>query len=129
MGSIVLTWRELLIAAIVVLGVYVAEIILLLRYGRSPRLQFWRRWRKPATPPESFAVVPLRREISELRQQLAELRAEVEALRADSAHAQTTPYANAIQIARSGGEVQDISAQCDISRGEAELIAALYRKR
>jgi hypothetical protein len=122
MGSIVLTWRELLIAAIVVLGVYVAELVLLLRHGRSPKLQFWRRWRKPAPPPESFAVVPLRREISELRQQF-------EALRADSAHAQTTPYANAIQIARSGGEVQDISAQCDISRGEAELIAALYRKR
>ena len=129
MGSIVLTWRELLIAAIVVLGVYVAEIILLLRYGRSPRLQFWRRWRKPAPPPESFAVVPLRREISGLREQLAQLRAEVDALRADSAASQVTPYANAIQLARSGGEVQDISAQCGISRGEAELIAALYGKR
>ena len=62
MDSIVLTWRELLIAAIVILGVYIAEVLLLLRHGRSPALRLWRGARKASEP--SFAIGPLKQEIS-----------------------------------------------------------------
>ncbi len=127
MDSIVLTWRELLIAAIVILGVYIAEVLLLLRHGRSPALRLWREARKASEP--SFAIGPLKQEIAELKLQIAELRAQMEAQRAQTPTEQPTPYAQAIQMARGGGAAPDISSSCGISRGEAELITALYRKR
>jgi hypothetical protein len=38
-----------------------------------------------------------------------------------------TPYAQAIRMAREGRAVADMAIDCGISRGEAELIVALYR--
>lgn len=130
MDTIVITWRELLIGAIVVLAIYAAEILLLLRYGRSPGLRVWRRGARASA--DSFAVAPLREEIAELRHQLGEVRAEVAALRSappPGKEATPTPYAQAIQLAKGGGQAGEVATRCGISRGEAELIVALYRKR
>ncbi|MFO1321520.1 MAG: DUF2802 domain-containing protein [Burkholderiales bacterium] len=129
MDNIVITWRELLIVAIVVLAVYAAEMLLLLRFGRSPGIRMWRRGAKASA--ESFAVAPLRDEIGELKRQLAEVRAELAALKGapPAREATPTPYAQAIQLAKGGGQAGELAARCGISRGEAELIVALYRKR
>lgn len=130
MDTIVITWRELLIGAIVVLAIYAAEMLLLLRYGRSPGLRVWRRGAKASA--ESFVVAPLREEMADLRQQLGEVRAELAALRNASPQTKEstpTPYAQAIQLAKGGGQAGDVASRCGISRGEAELIVALYRKR
>lgn len=127
MDSIVLSWRELLIAAIVILGVYVAEVLLLLRRGRRRGLGFLRRSAEVAPP--SYAIAPLLGDIADLKRQIGELRAEIDSLRARPATEVPTPYASAIQMARSGGAPLEIASTCGISRGEAELISALYRKR
>ena len=74
----------------------------------------------------------LREEIAELRHQLGEVRAEVAALRSappPGKEATPTPYAQAIQLAKGGGQAGEVATRCGISRGEAELIVALYRKR
>lgn len=149
MDPIVITWRELLIAIIVVLAVYVAELLLLLRAGRLPRLPLPLRDAPPAEPPASFAIAPVKEEVAELKSALATLREEVEVLRQArpkeaprvpaplpmpvTAPAQAvpgaTPYAQAIQLARQGGGAVELARDCGISRGEAELIVALYSAR
>ena len=48
MDSIVITWRELLIAVVMVLAVYAADLPLLLREVRPPALPFPRRRRTEA---------------------------------------------------------------------------------
>lgn len=126
MDSIVITWRELLVVAIIVLAIYVIEAIWVLRRGNPKGLRLWRLGSKAHA--EHFAVGALREEISALRQQVGELRAELESLSAAGVPA-ATPYAQAIQLARGGRKAADLAARCGISRGEAELIVALYQKR
>jgi hypothetical protein len=141
---IVITWRELLIAVIAVLAVYAAELLLLLRFGRQPRLPFRTRSRPdPASPPQqAYALGHLREEVTELRRTVATLRLELEALQKHSARvapaasmqaspapSSPTPYAQAIQLAREGGDALALARDCGISRGEAELIVALHSTR
>jgi hypothetical protein len=125
MEAFVVTWRELLIVVIAVLAVYVAELLLLLRWsGRStPRL--WRRGARPS--PERSAMEDLTGEFGELRNQVVRLQREVEKLQAAPAPS-VSPYNLAIQMARKGASANDVASGCGISRGEAELIVALYRK-
>lgn len=126
--SIVLTWRELLIAVIAVLAVYVAELLLLLRAGNGRGLRLWRRGAEARA--EHFAVAALRRELADVQHQVAELRAELERLqpRAPSPGEQTA-YAQAIELARRGQPAGEVAESCGISRGEAELIVSLYQRR
>ncbi len=132
MDSIVITWRELLIAVIMVLAVYAAELLLLLRNGRPPRLPFPRRGRNEVGA-QPYAIGALRDEIAELRRSLSALRADVDALRQPAAAgistSQSTPYARAIELARHGGDAVSLARDCGISRGEAELIVALHSAR
>ena len=131
MDPIVITWRELLIAVIAVLAVYAAEVLLLLRYGRQPRLPFRTRAR-PEPSSQPYALGNLREEVAELRRTVVTLRAELEVLqkRAPStSQTVTPPYAQAIQLARNGGDATVLARDCGISRGEAELIVALHSTR
>ena len=134
MDPIVITWRELLIAVIAVLAVYAAELLLLLRFGRQPRLPFRTRVRPDPSSQTSqpYALGNLREEVTELRRTVATLRAELEALQKRSTHvapSAPTPYAEAIQLARDGGDAVALARDCGISRGEAELIVALHSTR
>ncbi len=125
MESLVITWRELLIVAIVVLGVYAAEMLLLLRWSANRGTNVWKR-AAPNTPdPQRLSAMSL--EISELRKQVARLESEVEKLRAAGSPA-SSPYNQAILMARQGAPAAEVASTCGISRGEAELIVALYRK-
>jgi hypothetical protein len=126
-GSIVITWRELLIVAVVVLAIYVVELLLLLRGGNRRGLLLWRRG--AAAHAEHYAVTALRQELAALRQQVGELRAELDRLSAAAPGREQTAYGQAIDLARSGRRPSEIASTTGISRGEAELIAALYRSR
>jgi hypothetical protein len=65
--------------------------------------------------------------VGELRKQLARLQGELDKLRSAPAGS-VSPYNLAIQMARQGANANDVASGCGISRGEAELIVALYRK-
>jgi hypothetical protein len=123
--ALVITWRELLVIAIAVLGVYAAEMLLLLRWSANRGANGW----KPSAHngAESQRLTALSLELAELRRQIARLETDMEKLRATGAPA-SSPYNQAIQMARQGASAHDVASSCGISRGEAELIVALYRK-
>jgi hypothetical protein len=128
--SLVVTWRELLVIVIAVLAVYAAELLLLLRWSgrqglRSQGLRSWRQRGQATT--DNQALTGLSLEIGELRRQVAQLQAELDKLRSAPPSA-VSPYNQAIQMARQGLSASEVASGCGISRGEAELIVALYRK-
>lgn len=128
METLVITWRELLIVVVLVLAVYIAEMLLL---TRSRRNIGWRIWRKgvaaqavDAADTQSHEVDVVRKELAQLREQVATLQAEFEKMKSVAVN---TPYSQAIQMAQQGLDANQVAASCGISRGEAELIVALYR--
>ena len=121
-GAFVITWKELLIAAIVVLGVYIAELLLLMHSSRGTGLTLWRRGA------QAREIHELRKEIKELKERLARLEAgEGAAVPADTAISASTPYTRAINLAKQGMDVGEVASSCGISRAEAELIVAMQR--
>ena len=121
--ALVVTWRELLVVVIAVLAIYVAEVLLLLRWsGRRVSL-----WARTESSSEGQALNALSLEIAELRSQVARLQGELDRLKSATPSA-ISPYNQAIQMARQGLSASEVSSRCGISRGEAELIVALYRK-
>lgn len=131
MDSFVITWRELLIVVAVVLAVYIAEMLLLLRTKRG-----FRRWKPEA---EAEAAQPridaLESEIGQLREQLLAIHQQLEDRPSPqpqfthSAPSPSSPYGQAIQMALQGKGVDEVAAGCGISRGEAELIVAMHQAR
>lgn len=125
MESFVITWRELLIGAVLVLAVYIAEMLLLMR---SAKPRGWRVWQKGAEAhAQSRELQLLELDLTKLHEQVARLQAEVDQLKTQQVVA--TPYTHAIQMAQQGLDVDELAASCGISRGEAELIVALHRNQ
>jgi hypothetical protein len=122
--ALVITWRELLVVVVAVLGVHAAALALLLRWSAGGGAR-----RKGSAQPGagSQALNGMSLEIAELRKQVVRLQAEVEKLRSLGLPA-ASPYNQAIQMARQGLNASEVASGCGISRGEAELIVALYRK-
>lgn len=117
-GAFVLTWKEVLIGAIVVLGVYIAELLLLMHGSRRGGLSLWRRGA------QARELVELRREVAELKERVARLESTAAA---PSEAAPQTPYSKAFSLAKQGLDVAEVAASCGISRAEAELIVAMQR--
>jgi len=124
MEALVVTWREVLVVVVAVLAVYIAELVLLLRWSG--------RWgngakRVARAGTDQRVMDGLTREVGELRKQVARLQSEIDKLRT-APSGSVSPYNLAIQMARQGASANDVASGCGISRGEAELIVALYRK-
>lgn len=123
MESFVITWRELLVGAVLVLAVYIAEMLLLMR---SAKPHAWRVWQKGAeSHDKSRELQSLELDLTRLHEHVAGLQAEIEQLKKQQIT--VTPYTHAIQMAQQGLDAGELSASCEISRGEAELIIALHR--
>jgi hypothetical protein len=118
--SLVITWRELLIVVVLILAVYIAEVLLLTRRGKAGRFS-----RKDAETGSNLKQLEaIESEVAQLREQMLKLQSEFDQMQ--SLHAKT-PYSQAIQMAQQGLDANQLAANCGISRGEAELIVALYR--
>lgn len=125
MESFVITWRELLIGAVLVLAVYIAEMLLLMR---SAKPLGWRVWQRGAEAhARSREVQSLELEFTQLQERVDRLQKEIEQLKAEQAS--VTPYTHAIQMAQQGLNMNEVASSCGISRGEAELIVALHRNQ
>lgn len=120
-SSFVITWKELLIAGIIVLAVYIAEMLLLMRSGKPSRFSFWRRRAE-------------NRELLEVNNKLAALEIRLARLEKSDDSADTLgeiasgSYGKAFNLAKQGMDVAQVAANCGISRSEAELIVAMQRK-
>lgn len=120
MNGIFISWQQLLFLAFVVVGVYVAELLLFLKKSAS-------RKRHDGGGDESETSA-LREEVRALREALFALAARVDskAVAAPAAEPES-PYSQAIKLAKQGLDSSAVASGCGISRGEAELIVALYR--
>lgn len=125
MEALVVTWRELIILVFAVLAIYLVELFVFLRWSGVRASGWWKR--KANAGGESGAEERLTREVGELRKQVARLQGEVDKLQAPPS-VSVSPYNLAIQMARQGAGAGEVASGCGISRGEAELIVALYRK-
>ena len=126
MESFIITWRELLIGAVLVLAVYIAEMLLLMR---SAKPRGWRIWQRGAEAhAKSREVQSLELEFTQLLERVDGLQKELEQLKAAQQVA-VTPYTQAIKMAQQGLDVNEVAISCGISRGEAELIVALHRNQ
>ncbi len=126
MESFIITWRELLIGAVLVLAVYIAEMLLLMR---SAKPRGWRIWQRGAEAhAKSREVQSLELEFTQLLERVDRLQKELEQLKAAQQVA-VTPYSQAIKMAQQGLDVNEVAISCGISRGEAELIVALHRNQ
>lgn len=125
MESIVITWRELLIVIALILAVYIAEMLLLMRTGGSPL-------RKPrwlGIIKEKRLENELREEIEQLKQRLVALETRVTEPPVVQEAEEVTPYQRAIHLAKQGRDARSIAESCGISRGEAELIVSMHGAR
>ena len=120
-GSLVITWKGLLIAGIIVLAVYIAEMLLLMGSGKSLGLPRWRRSQDSATLEKLQAQVAL------LEARLARLEPTDEM--EGGADMASGSYGKAFNLAKQGMDVAQVAAMCRISRSEAELIVAMQRNR
>lgn len=120
-GAFVITWKELLVAAIIVLGVYIAELLLLMYSSRGQGIRVWQRGA------QARELHELRKEVAELKDRLARLEAAPAATRPNAEEMASTPYTRAFTLAKQGMDVGAVAANCGISRAEAELIVAMQR--
>lgn len=128
MDGIVITWQQLLYISLVLILFYVAELLLFLRKSS--------RNRSVATPDHN-ALIEQGEKIESLQREVESLKVRLAALLAQSSTAidlpnlpmqgDDTPYSQAIRLAQQGADAEKVSAACGISRGEADLIVALYR--
>lgn len=119
-AGFIITWKELLIAGIFVLGIFIAKLLLLMRSRKAGGLGFWRR---RAEQPE----------LAEVNNRLAALEIRLKKLEEGTDSADTfgeiTPnaYGKALSLAKQGMDVAQVAVSCGISRAEAELIVAMQR--
>ncbi|WP_035852293.1 DUF2802 domain-containing protein [Deefgea rivuli] len=136
-SGIYITWPQLLYVGILVLSFYVVELFFFwLRHGRKSK--------------SSDGLALLQAQIDELRQELSLSKVRMAALAAQllpsnfdenaippslittlpveiNASSAESPYAQAIRLAQQGADATEVAAVCGISRGEADLIVAIYR--
>jgi hypothetical protein len=125
MENIVITWRELLLVIAVVLAVYIAEMLLVMRAGGGLRKPRWL-----GLIQEKKVETELRLEIEALRERVAMLEASVKVGDSKESKDQEkeTPYTRAAQLARQGHDASRLAEECGISRGEAELIVSMQKR-
>jgi len=121
MENIVITWRELLIVVALVLAVYIAEMLLVMRTSGGLRKPRW------------LDLIKEKRAETELRHDLEALAARVEKLEAllkpvENSMEAGSPYNRAILLAQQGAEAGRLVDECGISRGEAELIVSMQQR-
>lgn len=121
MESIVITWRELLIVVALILAVYIAEMLFLMRTGEG----VLRKRRAPEQRNDEL-LSQIRNDVADLNTRIVALERYIQQLQTEESDTEATPYSRAIQMARQGRDASRISESCGISRGEAELIISMH---
>ncbi|KPC52705.1 DUF2802 domain-containing protein [Amantichitinum ursilacus] len=133
MNGILITWPQLLYLGLVLILFYVAELLLFLRRANAPKSVSRQLINQLETAQAD--ITGLRQELELLKVRLAAAQAQQSYLLphpekvpsgASESNAET-PYAHAIRMARQGADAAAVAQECGISRGEADLIVALYR--
>jgi hypothetical protein len=118
LGSLTLSWYQVLIIVAVGVGFYVLELVLFLRVARRLSLG-------EASDHQRFESMAA--QIAALREQTSSLATELAAVR--RAPQSSGQYREAVEMAEQGSDAADVAENCGISRAEADLIVALHRSR
>ncbi len=119
-------WREGVIAAAALIGIYASFIII--RLSRLSSKQPPAPWKQdPAIFGEQIFRDGVDAELAELRGQIDAVKGEVEKLKA--ARNVSPQYGEAVTLAQQGLDVLSIAERCGISVSEAELVWALSQKQ
>lgn len=113
--------REFIIGVIVALAFYATELFVFIRAARKPA-----RGNAEALQ-QKKALAQLREEVSDLGAKVSALQKDIEKLKDENQS--PAPYSQAIRLVRQGMGPADIAVACNISKGEAELIASLHKGR
>lgn len=130
MNGIVISWQHLLYISLVLILFYVAELLLFLR--KSSQHKSNDPYVRKVLAEQREQMAELQREIEHLKVRLATVfvqqhSPEVSSEETIALDAEDSPYSQAIRLAQLGTDADKVAAQCGISRGEADLIVALYR--
>ena len=132
MNGILITWPQLLYLGLVLILFYVAELLLFLRRANAPRASSREQTQQLETAQADIHA--LRQELELIKVRLAAAQAQQnyllpqpEKVPSGADVSAETPYAHAIRMARGGADAAAVAQECGISRGEADLIVALYR--
>jgi hypothetical protein len=128
---VIFSWGQLLYLGLVFFLFYVFELLFFL-YKNNKQKNVHQ-----VNDSLSEQVIELKREIEFLKVKVASLSAlplrskiEFEPLESSllsNQGAVETPYEQAIRLAQMGAEAAEVASKCGISRGEADLIVAIYR--
>jgi hypothetical protein len=118
LGSVTLTWYQVLVIVAAVIGFYAVELAAFLRVARR----------------QAEHEAGMRGRVDELAAELAALRERVTGLGADIDAVRRAPqssgqYREAVEMAEQGLDAAEVADNCGISRAEADLIVALHRSR
>lgn len=116
MNAIVITWPQLVVVVFLLLVVYGLEAFFMLRRRNAPPL---------AQDPDE-RLLEIERRLEQL-EAMASTMAAAALEHPSPIDDQNSPYNLAIRLAKEGRDVSSIAFESGISRGEAELIVALYR--
>lgn len=153
MEAIVVTWRELLVVVVLVLAVYIAEMLLMMRAGGALRKPRWL-----SMIQEKTVEAELRQQIETLTKRVAIIETGI-ALKAslptqplstsefDWSVTPTPPvqpvlpveipeqvvesenaYQRAVKMAQGGADTDTLVEECGISHSEAELIVSMHKR-
>ena len=118
LGTITLTWPQVLVVALAAIGLYVIELVLFMR-ATSRQAE---RERLTSQRLETMAT-----ELRALQERADALAKELDAIRRGPKS--SGQYREAVEMAEQGLEAAAVADSCGISRAEADLIVALYRSR
>ncbi|MBV1777163.1 DUF2802 domain-containing protein [Burkholderiaceae bacterium DAT-1] len=126
MSAIVISWTQLIVLAVVLVAVYVAE-----------GLWFANRMNRRSSTDvkvQNGSHELMRQELNALRKEVQQIKSGLTPVSIGVHHQESaklteepSAYNQAIVLARQGLDPAAVAAGCGISRGEAELIIALYR--
>lgn len=131
-GTITLTWSQVLVIALAAIGLYVVELLSFVRATRR-QAELEKRTQDrlnamavelAATEEKIEKLVVSLRDARPARQEATPVQPEIQG----SPHVQDS-YGQAVQLAGRGLDAAAVAAQCGISRTEADLIVALSRSR
>lgn len=118
LGTITLTWSQVLIIVVVALGIYVIELLAFMRAARRQVAQEQR---------SAASLESLSADLGLLRERLDEMHSVVEGMR--RMPQSSGQYREAVEMAERGLDAGAVAESCGISRAEADLIVALHRSR
>ena len=118
LGTITLTWGQVLVVALAAIGLYLVELLLFMR-AASRQAQ---RERQAGQRLEAMEA-----QLAGLLERIDSLAKELDVVRRGPKS--SGQYREAVEMAEQGLEAAAVADSCGISRAEADLIVALYRSR